>query len=136
VSPKLNMATCREQIARILAAESSQSEENDGLPKFDNCSLIRMFLSSRAALIAENCSCAGSLRYSSNRKLSSETPTEVRERSAATHLPDARYHSEEPQATYQLSLVNGVLMLKNGNRSPVSLHPRFRIRTTGKPRLE
>lgn len=33
------------------------------------------------------------------------------------------YHSDELEATYELSLVKGVLTLKNGYQPPVSLHP-------------
>ncbi len=34
-----------------------------------------------------------------------------------------KYHSDELDATYGLSLVKGVLTLQNGNRTPVSLRP-------------
>jgi CubicO group peptidase (beta-lactamase class C family) len=33
------------------------------------------------------------------------------------------YHSDELEATYELSLVKGVLTLKNGNQTPVNLQP-------------
>ncbi len=33
------------------------------------------------------------------------------------------YHSDELEATYELSLVKGVLTLKNGNQTPVNLLP-------------
>ncbi len=33
------------------------------------------------------------------------------------------YHSDELEATYKLSLVKGILTLKNGNQTPVNLHP-------------
>jgi hypothetical protein len=33
------------------------------------------------------------------------------------------YHSDELEATYELSLVKGVLTLKNGNQAPVNLLP-------------
>ncbi len=33
------------------------------------------------------------------------------------------YRSDELEATYELSLVKGVLTLKNGNQTPVNLHP-------------
>ncbi len=33
------------------------------------------------------------------------------------------YHSDELETTYELSLVKGVLTLKNGNQTPVNLHP-------------
>jgi len=34
-----------------------------------------------------------------------------------------KFHSEELAATYEVSVVKGVLTLTNGNQSPVSLHP-------------